>query len=271
VAAALVISWGIYRHGAITPASLASGSNRSKEISASAGARTKLVLPDGTRVWLNCKSRLNYSDAFNVNDREVTLQGEAYFEVATNSSLPFIVHASALDVKALGTAFAVKSYPQDETIEATLLKGAIEISRRDHPGSTRIILKPNEKLTLRKSVTPSIHTTHSGSIPAVGGAPSSDIAVNPIRQDVPESDKAETAWLYNRLVFDGDNFKQLANKMERWFNVRIVIRDSTLDKFRFSGIFEKETLDNAFRELQLTRDFIYKNNGNEIDLYAKQE
>jgi len=172
----------------------------------------------------------------------------------------------------LGPSFAVKSYPQDETIEATLLDGSIEVSRKGNPGATRIILKPNEKLVYSKYI-----TTHNPadppSVPAHAAPAPPDVAltVNPIRQDIPDSDKVETAWLYNRLVFDGDHFRQLADKMERWFNVRIRIRDGRLNDYRFSGIFEKETLDEALKELQLTRGFIYKTNGNEIDLYAKRE
>jgi ferric-dicitrate binding protein FerR (iron transport regulator) len=273
VAACLLLGWGIYHRNAGAAPSLPAGVARGEEVLAKAGARTKLSLPDGTRVWLNSNSKLNFSRDFNVNDRDVTLEGEAYFEVAKDARLPFIVHANSLDITVLGTSFAVKSYPQDETIEATLLDGSIEVSRKGNPGATRIILKPNEKLVYSKYV-----TTHNPadppSVPAhTAPAPPPDVAltVNPIRQDIPDSDKVETAWLYNRLVFDGDHFRQLADKMERWYNVRIRIRDSRLNDYRFSGIFEKETLDEALKELQLTRGFIYKTNGNEIDLYAKRE
>jgi transmembrane sensor len=256
-----------------TPKTLAplARSIRSEEVLAKAGTRTKLVLPDGTEVWLNSNSRLKYSAGFDQTDREVVLEGEAYFEVAKDARLPFVVHASSIDIKVLGTSFAVKSYPQDETIEATLLKGSIEISRKDNPAGAQIILKPNEKLVFRKSLATFDRTNPSPSKPVINAAPAPDISVNPIRKDLPDSDKVETAWLYNRLVFDGDRFRELADKMERWFNVRIVIRDSGLNNYRFSGIFEKETVDDALKELQLTNDFSFthKNNGNEIDLYAK--
>jgi len=94
--------------------------------------------------------------------------------------------------------------------------------------------------------------------------------VGSIRQDIPDSDKVETGWLYNRLVFDGDNFKELADKMERWYNVRITIRDTSLINYHFGGIFENETVEQAFKELQLTREFIYKRKGDDIELYAKE-
>ena len=242
VAAGLLLGWGIYHRSTGAAPSLPAGTTRGEEVLAKAGARTKLSLPDGTGVWLNSNSKLNFSRDFNVKDRDVTLEGEAYFEVAKDARLPFVVHANSLDITVLGTSFAVKSYPQDETIEATLLKGSIEVSRKGDPGATRIILKPNEKLVYSKYA-----TTHNPpdppSVPAhTAPAPPPDVAltVNPIRQDIPDSDKVETAWLYNRLVFDGDHFRELADKMERWFNARIRIRDSRLNDYRFSGIFEKE-------------------------------
>jgi transmembrane sensor len=243
-----------------------------EEVLAKAGTRTKLVLPDSTRVWLNSNSRLKYSAEFDQTNREVVLEGEAYFDVAKDPRLPFVVHASSIDIKVLGTSFAVKSYPQDETIEATLLQGTIEISRKDNPGGARVILKPNEKLVFSKSFTPHELGVPPPSIPRPAIATAPDIAVNSIRQDIPDSDKVETAWLYNRLVFDGDRFRQLADKMERWYNVRIVIRDSSLNSYRFSGIFENETPDEALKELQMTRDFSFthKTNDNEIDLYEKR-
>ena len=221
---------------------------------------------------MNSNSRLKYSAAFDQTNREVVLEGEAYFEVAKDARLPFIVHASSIDIRVLGTSFAVKSYPQDETIEATLLKGTIEISRKDNPGGAWIILKPNEKLVFSKSFTPHDRTGASPSVPVPTIAAIPNIAVNAIRQDIPDSDKVETAWLYNRLVFDGDRFRQLADKMERWYNIRIVIRDSSLNNYRFSGIFGNETPEEALKALQMVRDFSFthKNNGYEFDLYAKE-
>jgi len=274
VVACLLLGWGVFHRSTGAGSSLSAGTTRGEEVLAKAGTRTKLSLPDGTRVWLNSNSKLNFSRDFNVKDRDVTLEGEAYFEVAKDARLPFVVHASSLDITVLGTSFAVKSYPQDETIEATLLNGSIEVSRKGNPGATRIILKPNEKLVYSKYVTTHHPTGNPPSVPAyTAPAPPPDVAltVNPIRQDIPDSDKVETGWLYNRLVFDGDHFRQLADKMERWFNVRIRIRDDRLNDYRFSGIFEKETLDEALKELQLTRSFTYKTNGNEIELYAKRE
>jgi len=267
VAASILLIWGIER---IQSLPRAAQNVHNEEVLARAGTRTKLVLPDGTEVWLNSNSRLKYNNDFNVNNREVTLDGEAYFDVPKDARLPFIVHASSIDIKVLGTSFAVKSYPQDKTIEATLLQGMIEVSRKDNPSTPRIVLKPNEKLVFSKSFATRNRPDGSPSGPGAHVSVSSDIAVNSIRQDIPDSNKVETAWLYNRLVFDGDSFRELADKMERWYNVKIDLRDTLLNSYHFGGIFERETVEQALRELQLTRDFTYTINGNEIELYAKK-
>ena len=243
-----------------------------EEVLAKAGTRTRLLLSDGSQVWLNSGSKLKYSNDFNRGSREVGLEGEAYFDVKKDASRPFIVHTSSLDIRVLGTAFTIKSYPQDPTIETTLLNGSIEVSRKDNPNTARVILKPNEKLVFNRRASPeaSLAETTNRDKPANSAAPQPDIAVNRIPVNIPDSEKVETAWMYNRLVFHGDNFKELAEKMERWFNVRITIRDSSLYNCRFGGAFQNETVEEAFKALQLTTAFTYKINGNDIELYAKR-
>ena len=269
VAACILLVWGI-NHLTSSQALQPAHPVHNEEVLARAGTRTKMVLPDGTQVWLNSNSRLKYNTDFNTNNREVVLEGEAYFDVAKNMQLPFIVHASSIDIKVLGTSFAVKSYPQDKTIEATLLQGMIEVTRKDNPNTPRIILKPNDKLVFSKFFATPNRIGNSPSGPGAHISVSPDIAINSIRQGIPDSNKVETAWLYNRLVFDGDSFRELADKMERWYNVKIDLRDTLLNSYHFGGIFEKETVEEALGELQLTRDFNYKINGNEIELYAKK-
>ena len=268
VMALWLLSWSLFRnqHNTLQPIPTVNH----EEVLAKAGTRTRLVLPDGTQVWLNSSSKLKYSNDFNKESREVALEGEAYFDVAKDANHPFIVHTSSLDVRVLGTSFTIKSYPQDPTIEATLLNGSIEVSRKDNPNTARVILKPNEKLVFNRIVSPIETNTRNRTGTRV--APQPDIAVNTIPVNIPDSNKVETAWMYNRLVFQGDNFRELAEKMERWYNVRITIRDSSLYSCRFGGAFANETIEEAFRALQLTSAtaFTYKIGANGIELYAKQ-
>jgi ferric-dicitrate binding protein FerR (iron transport regulator) len=267
----VIIGWGIVR---LTPSVSKPVDNKRtlagiNEVIAKPGVRTKLVLPDGTQIWLNSGSKLNYQDDFNHRSREVELEGEAFFDVVKNPRLPFIVHASSINVKVLGTAFTVKSYPQDQTIETTLLRGIIEVTRQDNPSMPRVILKPNEKLIFAKLLPPAaIHTSPDvlSSNLAHPPAVTPGISITSIARNVPDSDKVETSWMYNKLVFNGDSFQELAEKMERWYNVRIRFKDKELFKYRFGGVFTHETVQDALDALRLTAPFTYKINYNEIEL-----
>jgi ferric-dicitrate binding protein FerR (iron transport regulator) len=184
---------------------------------------------------------------------------------------PFIVHTSGIDVRVLGTVFNVKSYPQDETIETTLLRGIIEVTRPNNPNSPKVILRPNEKLIFSKQLpdTGSLHTVSARAADAKQLTLKPDISVTPILKNVPDSDKIETSWVYNRLVFSGDSFQELAEKMERWYNVKIIFKNDNLLHYRFKGAFANETVREALNALQLTAKFNYQINENEIEIYKK--
>jgi len=263
----LILGWALFHVRPTSRPPLAYKLPGTGDVIAGRGARTKLLLPDGTQVWLNAGSKLHYRDDFNKSSREVELEGEAFFDVVKDVEHPFIVHASALDIRVLGTAFTVKSYPQDATIEATLLRGAIEVYRQDNPNAPRIMLKPNEKLVFNKQLTPS--APGAGIVNSKSGTPLPDISVSMIPKNIPDSVKEETAWMYNKLVFNGDGFKELAEKMERWYNVKIIFKDERLYSLRFAGAFANETIGEAFAALQLTAKFRYEISNDEIKLYAK--
>jgi transmembrane sensor len=233
----IAIGWLIYR---ISQPNLTHEikSAKASEVVSNSGARTKLLLPDGTKVWLNSESKLNYQKDFNTSFREVELEGEAFFDVVKDAAHPFIVHTSGIDVKVLGTVFNVKSYPQDGTIEATLLRGIIEVTRKDNPNSPKVILRPNEKLIFNKQLsTVSLYSGSAKPADAKQITAKPDISVTPISKNLPDSEKIETSWVYNRLVFSGDSFQELAEKMERWYNVKIIFKSDNLLHYRFKGAF----------------------------------
>jgi len=242
---------------------------KENEVVSKAGARTKLTLPDGTLVWLNAGSRLTYSNDYNKTLREVELEGEGFFDVAKNAERPFIVHASSLNIQVVGTEFNVKSYPQDETIETTLLRGIIEISRKDDPTAPKVILKPNEKLIFNKQREDGKQVDSARAFNTSQATTTRDISVTAISRNIPDSNKVETSWVYNRLVFDGDSFQELSEKMERWYNVKISFSNEELTHYRFKGAFVNETISEALDALQLTADFNYEINNNEVRLFRK--
>jgi ferric-dicitrate binding protein FerR (iron transport regulator) len=236
--------------------------NVSNEIVAKRGAKTKLILPDGSVVWLNSDSKLSYNEKFNESVREVDLEGEAFFDVVKDKNRPFIVKTSALKIKVLGTAFNVKSYKQDATIEATLVRGLIEVEKTNEPNASKIFLKPNEKLVYNKTRS---NQSDKETIAEAVIKPQL-IYISTLPANISDSLRSETSWIYGRLVFEGDNFIELAQKMERWYNVKINIESSELINHRFRGAFEKENIEEALQALQLIINFKYTINKNEINI-----
>lgn len=234
------------------------------EIVAKRGTKSKLILPDGTQVWLNSESKLSYNTNFNDTIREVNLEGEAFFDVVKDKTRPFVVKTSALSIRVLGTAFNVKSYQQDPTIEATLVRGLIEVHKNNEPSYSKIILRPNEKLVYNKpaekrNIVAAAANIPSHTLPQL-------ISISALPRNLADSVRKETSWMYGKLIFDGDNFMSLSEKMERWYNVKITIKDETLANHRFAGVFENENIEEALKALKLITKFNYKIEANEITI-----
>jgi transmembrane sensor len=244
---------------------LAQEKNRS-EISTRNGSKTNLVLPDGSLVWLNAGSKLSYERNYGASSREVTLSGEAFFDVVHNAEKPFVIHTAKMDIKVLGTRFNVKSYPTDRASEASLIRGSIEVMIHDRPNQ-KIILKPNEKIIVANDpagISPSAARRD-------GTAQSSQplVAIRNLTREPRSGTIAETSWVENKLIFHDQSFRDLAEEMERWFAVRIQFDDSRRDTLHFTGSFENETVQQAMDALKLTKsaaDFHYTIHDNIITI-----
>ena len=236
------------------------------EITINPGSRTKVQLPDGSQVWVNSGSHLTYEGNFKGNTREVQLDGEAYFDVAKDASRPFIVHTSGIDIKVLGTAFNVKAYKTEPTIEATLIHGSIEVINKSDPGSAKIMLKPHEKLVYNKYVIKDIKDQKADIMPV---ADSFSIIIKSLGKNIADNDIVETAWVYNKLIFEDERFADLALKMERWYNVKISIENEKLKNYKISGSFVNETAEEALKALQLLVPFSYSIKNNEVKIIKK--
>jgi transmembrane sensor len=241
------------------------------EIIAPRGSKTRTILPDGSTVWLNAGSRITYAD-FNGPVREVTLEGEAFFDIVHvplspspgGGKKPFIVHAGTIDIKVLGTAFNVKSYPDEKTIETTLLRGLVQITRKDDKKAPAVYLRPNEKIVLLNTEPESVNDSHKVADSNKNISPAQHI----IRIDstVKENEHVETAWVYNRLEFRGESFEQLAPKLERWYNIRIYFEDDAARQLVFNGSLENETVEQAFVALKAAVPFNATIKNNEIHI-----
>lgn len=227
---------------------------RQNEVSTKTGSKSKLQLPDGSQVWLNSDSKITYGKEFGAADRQVTLTGEAYFDVVKNPEKPFIIHARNIDIRVVGTAFNVKSYPKDKTTETSLIRGIIEVRIKNRP-KEKIILKPNEKLIVAAEDIP----TPTNSQPAlIQTKKAPQVVIDNISYMPADSTVIETSWTENKLCFRDESFLEVAEKMERWYGVTIQITDPRLEKIRLTGTFQDETLQKALKALTITTPFTYK-------------
>jgi ferric-dicitrate binding protein FerR (iron transport regulator) len=247
---------------------LASGKHN--EVATKAGARSHILLPDGSQVWLNSSSKLTYAELFTDTTREVTLEGEGYFEVVKDPSRPFIVHTEGVDVRVLGTAFNLKSYPKESTVEAVLVRGMLEVTNTTNPHSSKVILRPHEKIVFKKELRQSLETGEEhGGRTSLSLIPSKGKPVSTIEKNIADSAIMETSWVYNKLVFDEETFEELALKMERWFDVTIEFKSEKVKKYKLGGSFSNQSIQQAMEALQLIAAFEYKIDKNRVEIYGR--
>ncbi|WP_127127493.1 FecR family protein [Pseudoflavitalea rhizosphaerae] len=225
------------------------------------GERKSVRLPDGSQVIINSGSTLSLSEHFDETDREVTLEGEVYFDIKSNEKKPFIIHTKASEVKVLGTAFNVRAYPSEETEVASLVRGAIQVRIKTETGlSGEYLLKPMQKMIIRKTgqvekdKTVQVEKKTKLLMPRIDS-----IHVNKIFDEV-----VETAWTKNKLVFDNETLQQAAARMQQWYGIEIRIENDSLKNLLYTASFEGETLEKVLEAIQFSIPMVkYKmeNNG----------
>lgn len=199
----------------------------SSTIYAPLGARVSFNLPDGTAGMLNSGSKLTYSLPFN-DERQVNLEGEAWFDVKRDENHPFEINAGISTVKVLGTKFNVMAYPAENYVEVVLQEGKVEFINSQ--GNQNVDILPSERLVFRSGI---ISKTHAD--PTKYGA-----------------------WTEGKMVFNNDPMAEVARRIERWYNVKVVLADKELEKYSFRGTFEDDKLEEVFRLLSLTSPICYK-------------
>jgi transmembrane sensor len=231
------------------------------EITAPLGSKTIIRLGDSTKVWLNSGSTLRYPQKFAGKYREVQLSGEAFFDVKKNKDIPFIVTTTELNIKVLGTSFNVKAYPEEGTIETTLIKGLVTISKSGSGLNSKdvIFLNPNQRATYVKKngklVLAEVEKkVMNNEALAEGNKKRKEQIIFTKNVDTEQF----TAWKDEKLVFKNEEFESLCIKLERWYRVEIHIRDEKLKKFHYTGILRKETINDVIKILGYTMPFKYK-------------
>ena len=232
------------------------------------GNRTKIVLPDGSQVWLNAGSNLDYNNStFNKELREVSLNGEAYFDVTKNPEKPFIIHTKKMDIKVLGTVFNVRSYSDEKVAEAALIKGSIEVTLKDRKDQ-KIILKPNEKISIANEEPEAETKQNKIIIPAkTNPVRIPQIVVKELKPNPTYNIIGEIAWTQNKLFFEDASLEDIGLRMEKWFGKKVTIANESLKNVHYTGNFENETIEEVLAYLKLSKSFNFRIGNDNVVIY----
>lgn len=197
------------------------------------GMITQFLLVDGTKVWLNSGSELQFPSGFTGDMREVKLIGEAFFEVVKNDKQPFRVNAKELKVDVLGTSFDVLSYDDDTQSEVTLIEGKVSISSENELGKK------------------DYGTIHPGQR-AVFKEESREVYTEEVDVD------KYISWRDGNLIFRDDPMEDVIRRLSRWFNVEIVVNDPEIKSYIYTATFRNENLEQVLKLLKLSAPIDYR-------------
>jgi transmembrane sensor len=183
-----------------------------------AGMRSEFVLPDNTKVYLNSNTSLSYPITFKDNIRKVNITGQAYFEVAENKNVPFIVNTGKINIEVTGTEFQAANYPNEDLTEIVLIEGGLNLFQGDYNKTKRCIykLQPGERAYLER-----------------GDIEMLIESVN-VRKYV--------SWKNGILIFRDDPMPEVVRKLNRWFNVDIQLVGQEIKDYAYTATFENESL-----------------------------
>lgn len=199
------------------------------------GMTGSTVLPDGTKIWLNSSSSLTYPNRFSGRTREVTLDGEAYFEVAGNAKKPFIVHTEHSSVKVLGTKFNIDAYRNNNFIATTLVEGSIEFNYQNKDDLSRtIVVKPNEQVYYdRKTSQARLGETY-----------------------VPK----DIAWKNGQIILRNTPLSDILWILSKRFNVEFIVKDPAFYRYSFTGVFTNQQIERVLEHFKRSSGMRYKVN-----------
>jgi transmembrane sensor len=206
------------------------------QINVEKGKRKKLTLPDGTTVTLNALSELSIPSDFGQNNRELILKGEGVFDVTKDETKPFIVHTGALKTVVLGTSFDIKAYPEDEAIQVAVLTGKVRVEKEEEIVAASI--ERNQLL---------VYTATEHHIKIADAAQIAD-------------------WQANNYYFDQATVPEIADILERQYNISIKLIGSTKRTCRYTLQLKNETIEHAMSLLAQLSGITYHINNHEIKI-----
>ena len=210
-------------------------------ITVPAGQRINITLADGTNVWLNARTTIQYPITFNEKERLVKLDGEAYFDVTKDKSKPFIVQTDNYNVEVLGTQFDVNAYSETGEFETTLMSGSVKVASASD-STQKITLKPNNKVFLQDG---KLHVT------AVDD-------YNPYR------------WKEGLICFKNETFTSIMKDFEKYYGLTIQVKNKNVFKYVYTGKFRQtDGIDYALRVLQKDIKFTYQRDDENQIIYIE--
>ena len=224
------------------------------------GEKKKIVLSDGTLVYLNGDSKIELGKDFDQKDRKIKLTGEAYFDVKHNAKKPFYVRTKDFKITVLGTAFNVKSYNNENESAATLVRGSIKLEDNNGLNKNTVILKAGQKITYhfvkdQLNLKPSLRDSEDN-LPK--------IEVNNLT--VVNKVVVESAWTHNNIVFLNNDFEEIKERLERWFNITIEFEDKEVAAYVYTANFKNEDILTVLHTLQDVKHFNFKQKGELITI-----
>ena len=203
-------------------------------IHTSSGEVKQLTLEDGTQVWLNSESILNYPKPFSGKSRKVVLEGEAYFDVSPNKKKPFIVETENIVVHVTGTQFNISSYKNDPLVSTFLEEGAVSVYNK--MSKSNYDIEPGHVFELNKA--------------------NKHVAIK-------EADmRYLTAWKHGELSFYNENFESISRKLERKFGIEIILEDEHIKHLKYTAGFDSEGIDEILDFLDSARTMQITSVGN---------
>ena len=202
------------------------------------GQRSAITLPDGSTVFLNAESTIVYPKSFSDSVREVTLQGEAFFEVRRHPGKQFIVKTSTAYTSVLGTSFNVRTDTTQQIVEISLLEGEVAVTLNEDDAS-RLTLSPGEKAIV------------------IEEQPNIQRGRYDYRQDI--------AWKDGELYFKNASYEEVISRLEKWYNVEFVVRGETA-KWSYNGSFKNSSIDKVMERLAYVQNFSYEIQGKKVYL-----
>lgn len=234
------------------------------EITTRAGEKSKIVLSDSSVIWINSCTKLRYPVDLKQSKISFYLDGEAFFDLKKIPNRNITVHTSNLNIKVIGTAFNLKSYSNDNTIETTLIRGkiAIEPSSDTEHTSKPVFLLPNQSSVYFKNKS-HFNISELKEKRINKSEPIEELEKIALQNQsnliVDESMdiKSQAIWKDGKLIFVKETLENISKKMERWYNVKINIESEQLRKTKFSGTFDKESIEQAIKALSYPVPFNY--------------